>query len=206
MGQTILKYLLVSIAIFVLPLSVFGDSLWEAKETSLYTRGKAPKKSGDTVTILISESSRAVHEASTRTSKESGIGANFLDYWDQFSADTLGDQNNRKNQRYLIDARDRYTGLGQTSRKSDLKAVVTAVVVEVFPNGNLYVVGENNVKVNEEVETIRVSGIVDPSRLSASGTVYSNQMANVEISFKGKGSVGSKQSPGLLTKIFGWVF
>ncbi|NBV84582.1 flagellar basal body L-ring protein FlgH, partial [bacterium] len=64
----------------------------------------------------------------------------------------------------------------------------------------------NKVKVNQEMETIRISGIIRPSDISAANTIDSYQIAKAEVSVNGSGVIGSKQSPGVLTKMFNWLF
>ena len=84
--------------------------------------------------------------------------------------------------------------------------MITAVITEILEGGNVYVVGEHKVKVNNEVETIRVSGIIRPSDIGMGNTINSYQIAKAEVSVNGSGVVGSKQNPGVLTKMFNWLF
>ena len=83
---------------------------------------------------------------------------------------------------------------------------MTAMVTEVMETGNLFIVGEHEVKVNNEVETVRISGIIRPQDITGQNTVLSSQVAKVEVSVNGAGVVASKQSPGILTKMFNWLF
>lgn len=183
-----------------------ADSLWQGSGTSqLYGGERRRIAVGDIITILISETTSAVQEATTRTQKDSGIKANFLNNWDQV-ANLLGNEQNRKTFEFGLGGGDDYSGAGQTSRRSSVKAVVTAMVTEVLETGNLFIVGEHQVKVNDEIETIRVSGIVRPQDITGKNTVLSSQIAKAEVSVHGSGVVASKQSPGMLTKMFNWLF
>jgi flagellar L-ring protein precursor FlgH len=154
---------------------------------------------------MISESSTAAQEATTRTSKESGIGVELGSGWDQV-ANLLGSETIRKTYDGSLKGNDTYLGTGQTARKSTVQAMVTAVITEILENGNVYVVGEHKVKVNNEIETIRISGIIRPTDITAANTINSYQIAKAEVSVNGAGVVGSKQSPGVLTKMFSWFF
>jgi flagellar L-ring protein precursor FlgH len=184
----------------------FGDSLWDSgKSGSFYGTSKREIKVGDVITILVSESTNANQEASTKTSKESRVGTDILNGFNQIS-NLLGNDINRKTNEFSVRGTDAYNGTGQTSRKSRVTAVVTAIVTEILDNGNIFIVGEHKVKVNSEVETIHVSGIVKPSDIGPNNTVNSFQLAKAEVSINGAGSVGSKQSPGVLTKMFNWLF
>ena len=81
-----------------------------------------------------------------------------------------------------------------------------AVVTEVLETGNLFVVGEHRVKVNNEIETVRVSGLVRPQDISAKNSIFSYQIAKAQVSVNGDGVVATKQTPGVMTKMFNWFF
>lgn len=184
---------------------VVADSLWDSAKGNLYSADRRKPRVGDVVTIIVSEASSAQQEATTRTSKESGIGVDLESGWDQV-ANLLGSETIRKTYTGKLSGTDDYRGSGQTARKSTVRAMVTAVITEILENGNVYVVGEHKVKVNQEMETIRISGIIRPGDISASNTIESYKIAKAEVSVNGSGVVGSKQSPGILTKMLNWFF
>ena len=105
-----------------------------------------------------------------------------------------------------ISAGDEYVGRGETSRRSLVRARISATVTHVLANGNLYLLGKHRVNVNEETETIMVAGLIRPADISPENTIFSSQIAEAQISVKGSGTVADKQSPGLLTRLFGWLF
>ena len=185
--------------------TIYADSLYDDYTANLYGAPVRRVLVGDIITVVISESTSAVQEATTRTQKGSEFGLDFLSGWDQV-ANLLGSETIRKTYEAELKGEDNYQGSGQTSRKSRVDALISAVVTEILDNGNVYIVGEHRVKVNNEVETIRVAGIVRPSDIGAGNRVNSFQIAKVELSVNGAGVVGSKQSPGLLTKMFNWLF
>jgi len=158
------------------------------------------------VTIHISNRSSAVHEAGTNTSKRSSVNADFYDLWDKYTIGSEADEATRKNQNYRIGGGDDYRGVGSTSRKSRVEAKISAVISEILNNGNLVIVGEHSVNINDETEILRISGVIRQSDITPENTVDSHQIANAKISVKGDGVVGSKQTPGILTKMFNWVF
>ncbi len=196
-----------ALIVFVSCLStlLYSDSLWDSGKPSFYTASKKDVKVGDVITIYISESTSAAQEATTKTTKESNTGAGFLSGWNQV-ANLLGNSTDRKTLDLQLKGSDQYNGTGQTTRKSRVTAIVTAIATEILENGNIYVVGEHKVKVNNEVETIHISGIIRPQDIGSNNTIYSYQLAKAEVSVNGAGVVGSKQSPGVLTKMFNWLF
>lgn len=184
---------------------VWADSIWDNAKGNLYTAERKRLRVGDVVTILISETSSAAQEATTKTTKQSGIGMDLLSGWDQV-ANLLGNETLRKTFSGRLSGNDTYQGTGQTARKSNVRAVVTAVITEILEGGNVYVVGEHKVKVNNEIETIRISGIIRPADITPANTVNSFQLAKAEVAVNGVGVLAAKQSPGVLTKLLGWFF
>ena len=77
------------------PYTITADSLWDQGRGTFYGTPKKDVQVGDTITILISESTSADQQATTKTSKEASIGTNFLSGWDQV-ANLLGNETNRK--------------------------------------------------------------------------------------------------------------
>lgn len=184
---------------------LFPDSLWKKSSDSLFSARRS-NRVGDVITIYISESSSAAQEAGTNASKQSSIGANFTDSWDQVAQVLGSDESMRKTKSMKIGGQDQFSGTGKTTRKSKVDAVMTAIITEVFENGTMYIVGDRNVKVNDETETIHISGIIRPEDITPENTIFSSQIARAEVSVKGSGVVGSKQTPGLLTKVLNWLF
>jgi flagellar L-ring protein precursor FlgH len=99
-----------------------------------------------------------------------------------------------------------YKGLGATTRTSNVTAKIAAVVVKVLANGNLMISGEHRVEVNDEVQTLKISGMVRPKDVGLQNTVYSYQVAGADVSVKGQGTVGDAESPGVFSRFFNWIF
>jgi flagellar L-ring protein FlgH len=185
---------------------IYADSLWNASpQESLYSAHKKLIRVGDIITIYITESTSAVQEASTKTGKQSQLSTDLINNWDQV-ANLLGNESIRKRHEFELSGEDQFLGSGQTTRKSRLKAVVSAVVTEILETGNIFVVGEHQIKVNNEIETIRISGIIRPEDIRPDNSIDSQQVAKKEVSVIGAGVVGSKQTPGIMTKMFNWLF
>ena len=183
----------------------FADSLYDYAKAPFYGVSRRQIQVGDIITIYVSESTSAVQQASTRTERESKLGGNVENSWEQIG-NILGNETLKQNQEYKLGGNDEYEGSGQTSRRSQVKAVISSTITEILDNGNLYLEGVHKVKVNDELETIRVAGVVRPQDISPKNSIFSYQIAKAEISVNGSGVVASKQSPGVLTKMFNWLF
>ena len=79
---------------------------------------------------------------------------------------------------------------------------ITVTVIEVLENGNLLVAGEKQVRVNQDTEYIRLGGVVNPSQISASNTVNSTQLADVQLESTNSQRLDKSQFAGLLARFF----
>ena len=197
-----LSLLLISFLVFT---PIYADSLYDNARTPFYGSARRVIDVGHVVTVYVSESASAVQQASTSTERESSLAATIDSSWEQIS-DLLGNETITQERAYELNGQDAYNGAGQTSRRSQVKAVVSSVVTEILDNGNLYIEGIHKVKVNDELETIRIAGVIRPGDISPANSVFSYQIAKAEISVNGQGVVAAKQSPGLMTKVFNWLF
>lgn len=205
MMQKQLLYLVVSLVLITS--SMYGDSLWlkSSEKNSVYN-SKSRFSIGDVVTVEISAESSAVQEAGTTTRKRTDIGANFYNLSDQYSLNSDSSDSLRQMNDYRLGGNDDYSGVGQTTRKSKVEAIVSCVVTNVLPNGNLVISGERMVDVNNDSEIIQISGIVRPSDVNSKNMINSYKIAQFSISLKGKGVVNSKQTPGFMSNFFSWLF
>jgi flagellar L-ring protein FlgH len=197
-------FLLISLSLFSFQI-VIADSIYDNAKVPYYGVNRRRIRVGDIVTVYISESTSAVQSASTSTKKDSTLETELKSDWQQV-ASLLGDETIRKTFDFELSGGDEYLGSGSTTRRSKVQAVVTSVVTEILDSGNLFIVGEHQVKVNNEIETVRVSGIIDPKKISAKNSVFSWEIAKAEISVNGVGVVAAKQTPGVLTKMLNWLY
>jgi flagellar L-ring protein precursor FlgH len=184
-------------------------SLWsEARGISLFTDFRA-RRVGDTITIRIVEDPKASLEANTKTSRASSVDAKlkFLGYMQY-----LAEKNPRLAQNpggeALISSslNTAFDGKGSSDRKGNVTAYITAMVSKVLPNGNLYISGKREIKVNNELQYITISGIVRPEDVSTSNEVASTFVADARIAYSGVGSVSDKQVTGWLGRIVDHVW
>jgi len=161
---------------------------------------------GDTITILVDESLNAAQSGSTRSNKSDDIALNLNNRMDASSSLTNRKNSTDTRMNLLTSGRSNYSGTGRTTRETSIKTTITATIIDIQPNGNLFVLGQRSIKVNDEVETLEVSGIVSTDRLADDNTISSTQIANAKITIKGAGTVSSPQSPGVLSRMFDWLF
>jgi flagellar L-ring protein precursor FlgH len=91
---------------------------------------------------------------------------------------------------------------GESGSDNVFTGTITTTVAEVLPNGNLVVIGEKQVGVNQTVDSLRFSGIVDPRFIRPGNTIPSTQLADVRVEFRGRGDIDRAMTVGWLQRFF----
>lgn len=91
---------------------------------------------------------------------------------------------------------------GESGSDNVFKGVITTTVAEVLANGHLVVVGEKQVGVNQTVDSLRFSGVVDPALIRPGNTINSTQVADVRLEFRGRGDIDRAMTTGWLQRFF----
>jgi flagellar L-ring protein precursor FlgH len=184
-----------------------SGSIWQSNSANLTDDMKARRR-GDTVTIVISETASASKEAKTATSRASSMTAGIPTLMGVEQAPII--------KKYLNDLatliseknESAFSGSGSTSRQENLKATITARVIDVLPNGNLMIEGRRNIKVNDEDQIIILEGTIRSRDIAPDNTVNSIYVADARINYSGRGIISDRQSPGWLMNILDkiWPF
>ena len=164
---------------------------------SLFTDIKA-RGVGDILTVRIYEDAQASNVSQTDVKKEGkfdtkgGPGVGPLDFIPLFGAS--GENTNE------------YKGSGNSSRRGNLRASMTVRVIAVRTNGDLVVEGNRVIRINNDDETLTLSGIVRPQDIGSDNTVDSYSIADAKISYSGKGPVSTGARPGIIMRFLNWLF
>ena len=95
-----------------------------------------------------------------------------------------------------------FNGKGGANASNTFSGTLTVTVDQVLVNGNLHVVGEKQIAINQGTEFIRFSGVVNPRTISGSNTVPSTQVADARIEYVGNGYINEAQNMGWLQRFF----
>lgn len=167
------------------------------RSVSLFSDIKA-NRVGKGITVLVMEFSQATNEAKTETKKQSNnsisgqAGTGLLGFLPEMGVDTKS-QND-------------YRGNARTSRKGELRAKVAARIVGVNDAGDYIIEGKRVIEVNEEKEIYILRGAVRSEDIMADNTVYSYNIYDAHIIYKGRGEVSRSQKGGFLTRLLQWIF
>lgn len=187
-GCWAVRALLSAVVVFAFTSGLAQDQRAPLLQRSLFADRKAHQQ-GDLLTVIVTESAAATATARTRADKEESV---------------FGEINQPDEAPWNLSLAfgNDFDGGGQIQRTGRLIAKLAVVVQDVDAGGNLTIVGEQNIYVNNEQQRIALSGVVRPEDVTPDNMVASWRIANARIDFKGDGILARKQSPGLMTKLF----
>lgn len=91
---------------------------------------------------------------------------------------------------------------GNATRDTRYAAEIAVRVVAVQPNGMLQVKGTKLIDVDKNKTTLTLAGFVSPIDVNSSDVVGSDHIADIQLAYAAKGSLGKPKS-GIVTKILG---
>lgn len=178
------------------PVTMATGAIYNGRQSDNWFGGLRSYQVGDTITVILYDEMQAGRSQSTNVSRKTK---------NDYSSDArIGQQINKLN----FEGETSSDGSGDTKQGASLEGEVTVTVVEVLPNGNLFVRGEKQLALTGSAETIQVSGIARPEDIGRNNKVFSRRLANALISYTGTGEVSNAGKVGwgtnLLMKL--WPF
>lgn len=176
-----------------------GSILGNSMHMSLF-QGQRQWRVGDIITVVLNESTQASRNSSLITERKSSNDAlssawtNSLLSPNGFWGDVRGDIN-------LNTAEIGTEGVGTAAQANAFSGVITAMVAEVLPNGNLIVEGRKQLSLTEGAEFIQIRGVVRARDVQPDNTVSSMRMAQAQISYRGTGNLAESTQPGWITQL-----
>jgi flagellar L-ring protein FlgH len=172
-----------------------NNSLWR-QGSRTFLRDQRAASVGDLVTVLVSIQDDADMENSTKRNRdnsesmgipnllglESSYGRLFPAGFDPSKMVSAGSSSD-------------VTGAGTLKRSEQINLRVAATVSQVLPNGNLVVVGRQQVRVNQELRDLQVGGIIRPQDIGSDNTVRHDRLAEARIAYGGRGTISDVQRP-----------
>lgn len=174
-----------------------GASLWSRQRTSLLGDRRAMGR-GDILTVVIEiDESAEISNASSRSRSGSenlsvpqllGIPQRLDRDLPEgaSSAEAVGLTSSSASQ-----------GDGSVSRQERLTLRIAATVVEVLPTGALSIAGLQEVRVNNELRELQVTGFVRPADISRRNEITYDKIAAARVSYGGRGQISDMQQPRL---------
>ncbi len=92
-----------------------------------------------------------------------------------------------------FDSNSASNGSGSVNRQESVSLTVAAVIVDKLPNGNLVIGGSQEVRINNELRELLVSGVIRPEDIAADNTIEHTKIAEARISYGGRGDISAVQ-------------
>ena len=184
------------------------NSLWRDNARSFFGDPRA-SGIGDILTVRIDIADRAQvsnQTARSRNTAEDSNLANFLGgeaALDNFFNDAVNPASLTN-----FGSNSSTQGAGSVNRSETIELSAAAIVVDVLWNGNMLIHGRQEVRINNEVRELLISGIVRPEDIDSDNTISHQQIAEARISYGGRGHISEMQRPPIGQEVYNilWPF
>jgi flagellar L-ring protein precursor FlgH len=173
------------------PITHDNNSLWQPGSQSFFHDPRAMHV-GDVITVNVSVADTAKMQNTTSRSRTNSENANLTNFFglekvvtpafDPTSVIKMGSDNSN-------------VGAGSIQRAESISMTLAALVAQVLPNGNLVIDGHQQVRVNNELRDMRLSGIVRREDITQNNTIDLSQIAEARVIYGGQGTMSDVQQP-----------
>lgn len=173
--------------------SAGAGSLWQP--VSLFSDQRA-RSVGDVLTVLIRIDDQARIDNTTERSRASSEEANVSSLFGldkEINKVLPGDLSLEPGVDIGADSSTR--GDGSVRRNERIELKVAAMVKEVLPNGNLAIIGSQEIRVNYELRDLQIAGVIRPQDISRENTISYEKIAEARVVYGGRGQIYDVQQP-----------
>ena len=180
------------------PITHIDNSLWQPGAQSFFHDPRA-MHIGDVITVNVTVADTAKMQNTTSRSRTNSDDANLTNFFglekalpssiDPTNVVKMGSDNSN-------------VGAGSIQRQEDINMTLAALVAQVLPNGNLVIDGHQQVRVNNELRDMRLSGIVRREDITQDNTVNLSQIAEARVTYGGQGTMSDVQQPRYGSQLF----
>ena len=193
----------------------YEGSLWdESNPQSLLFYDTKARGINDIVVVNIVENATASSSANTDLNRETETKLKLSDFF-AFLAPGTGIGIKGVNPNLIksspsiatIDSttKNKFEGEGSTTREGSIIASISVTIVDVMENGNFFVEGRREIKINNEEQYLYLKGVIRPQDISSNNTILSTLVADAQIELSGHGIVSEKQRPGWFTRVLDYI-
>ncbi len=170
-----------------------SNALWRTGARSFFNDQRAAKI-GDILTVNISiQDSAQVNNSTARSrtsSTEDGISA-LLGLEGVIQNALPGTPS--LDPAIGFDSSSASNGQGSVNRQETVNLTIAAVITDRLPNGNLVIGGSQEVKINNELRELLISGVIRPEDVASDNTIAHTKIAEARISYGGRGDISNVQ-------------
>ena len=174
-----------------------NGAIYQAGREVVYAENPIAHHVGDIVTIVLNEATAAQKSATTTTTKNTTAalpGSTLIGKAVTLHGAAILDNN--------VNDATKFDGEGASAQSNSLTGYLTATVLKVLPNGNLFIAGEKQIGLNQGKEFIRVTGVIRPIDLASDDSIPSYRVASAQITYNGKGAIADANAQSWLARFF----
>jgi flagellar L-ring protein precursor FlgH len=155
------------------------------------------------VTIIVREESQAVSTGTTDLQKSADFDAQ-LDQFIKLNVANLALENaiGSTQPEIKMQGNNDFKGGAEVDRSDSLTLRLQAEVLDVKPNNTLVLQARANITMDEEVQTMILSGICRAEDITPDNTVLSTQLFDKNVTKTHKGAIRDTTKRGFLPKLF----
>lgn len=185
------------------------NSLWRPGARAFFKDQRASEV-GDILTVKVEFSEQETQfQARTDTSREnqeqSQSGNTFLGYETSLGR-IFPEAINPAARLWDLGSNNKVYGDGTTYRKDKFSAVMAATITQVLPNGNMVIMGRQELRVNNELRELTVQGIIRSSDIDGNNSITYDKIAEARVALGGRGNVSDVTRARWGQEIFDLVF
>jgi len=171
------------------------NSLWQSGSRAFFKDQRASQV-GDILTVDISFDDKAQFNNETQTQRTTAEqdGISNLFGLEQQIPKILPHAANPSSL-VNVNGTTNNDGKGAITREEQVTLEVAAIVMQVLPNGNLVVQGHQEMRVNNEIRDLQITGILRQQDITATNTTTLDKLAEARVSYGGRGNLTDDQSP-----------
>lgn len=172
------------------------NSLWRSGAKAFFKDHRA-KEVGDILTVTLALDDSATLSNSTerdRVDSEDVELADLLGFEDHLDA-ILPESIDAPGQIANFGNTHSTSGEGDIDRSEEINLQLAAVITQILPNGNLVLLGRQEVKVNQELRELMVTGVVRISDIDTDNTIDHTKIAEMRVAYGGRGTLSDLQQP-----------
>ncbi|HEY1612135.1 MAG TPA: flagellar basal body L-ring protein FlgH [Rhizomicrobium sp.] len=171
-----------------------ANSLWQPGAHSFFQDSRATHV-GDVITVDVTiADSGQITNATTRT-RQNSDAANLTNFFGLETKLPTILQGSNPASLVNMGSQTSNVGAGSVNRAETINLTLAALVTTVLPNGNLVIGGHQQVRMNNELRDLSISGVVRREDITSDNTVNLAQIAEARISYGGKGQITDVQQP-----------
>lgn len=178
----------------------YHNSLWNQNNNLLFQTNKA-NRVGDLIKVNIVISDKAKLENETKYERDN---TDSLSVPNLFGINTLISKVTGKpaeSSWMSTKSKKKNKGKGDIDRKEIIEIELSASIIKILPNGNFIIRGKQEILVNFELRQVQITGIVRPEDITNNNEVPSNKIAELRVSYTGKGHMADIQTPRIGARI-----